>query len=300
MIHITIQPDTFTVDKKIVNQNPYILDKKVNHKLAMEQHKFVVDHLSRNVNYVLEKTKDYIPDIVFVANGGMSLPRLPEPVIILPWMKFDQRRNELPYLKEIYTDMNIKMIEFPGNKDAPYEGAAESKWFKNGEILVMGYGHRSTKESVRIMRSLLNDIYKSYGIPPPTVISFNLQTAFFYHLDIAMLELSPTECVVNKDSIKPKDIKRLAEHDITVHVLNCEDNFCLNAIVDGDNLLIHKMKNKVTKKALEEISGKKIIECDVSEFEKSGGSVRCMVLDIFDTVPVKRKRQNSSAPSSPK
>jgi hypothetical protein len=34
------------------------------------------------------------------------------------------------------------------------------------------------------------------------------------------------------------------------------------------------------KPTLEEITGLRIKELDMSEFEKSGGSVRCLVLDI--------------------
>jgi hypothetical protein len=50
----------------------------------------------------------------------------------------------------------------------------------------------------------------------------------------------------------------------------------------------------------EELTGKNVIECETSEFEKSGGSVRCMILDVYDPRFIKRKRHPSSAPSSPK
>jgi len=300
MYHITIRPDTFLVNERVVNQNPYIPSdyKKVNHKLALEQHKYAVDQLGRNVNYVLEKTKDFIPDIVFVANGGLSLPRLPESVVILPWMKFEQRRNELKYLKEIYDDLHIKTIEFPGNLHAPFEGAAEAKWFNNGELLIMAYGHRSTKETVKHMRTLLNNIYTSYGLEPPRVISFPLQSPEYYHLDIAMLEISQSECIIHKDAIKMKDLQRITKY-IDVNPIETDDKFCLNAICEGTDLITHKLKSK-TRKILETITGRNIIECDTSEFEKSGGSVRCMVLDIYDPRMIKRKRNNTSAPASPK
>jgi N-dimethylarginine dimethylaminohydrolase len=294
---------------KIRETGMYILDKKskkeldkVNKKLAMEQHKYIVKQLTRNVNYVVEKNGDCIPDIVFIANGGLSLPRLPEPVIVLPWMKFEQRRNELKYLTDIYDDLNIKMIQFPGNLHAPYEGVAESKWFNNGELLVMGYGYRSTKETVHKMRTLLNDIYTSYGVPPPRVISFHIQSFDYYHLDIAMLVISESECIIHKNAIRAKDIARLNQYISGIHVIDCDDKFCLNAVMDGENLLTHKLLHKSTKDTLESISGKNIIECDVSEFEKAGGSIRCMVLDIYDPLLIKRKRHgsSSSSPCSPK
>ena len=301
MFHITIRPDTFVIDKKLNSQNPYsIPNEKVNRKIALEQHKNITNQLSRNVNYVVKKSELYIPDIVFIANGGLSLPRLPESVVILPWMKFGQRRNEISYLKEIYEDLNIKTIDFPGSSHSPYEGAAESKWFNNGEVLVMGYGFRSSKETVHIMRTLLNTIYTSFGIEPPIIISFQLQSFKYYHLDIAMLELSQSECIIHKNAIKPKDILRLNHYLGTIHLIDTEDSFCLNSIVEGENLLTHKFKDTLVKKQLEEMSGKKIIECDTSEFEKAGGSVRCMVMDIFDLRLIKRKKRTPSSPSSPK
>ena len=301
--HITITPETYLVAEKYSHQNPYYGKKirKSNQKAALEQHRNVVSQLSKDYNYSISKSKDEIPDLVFAANGGMSLPRLPEPVIILPWMKYQQRRDELDYLKAIYADLKIKTIMFPGSLDAPYEGAAESKFFNNGSLLVMGYGWRCTKESVRRMRLLLNDVYMSYGVEPPHIISFKLNSFDYYHLDIAMLEVDHDTCIVQKSAIQPKDIIKLRKYIDNVHVIDDPDKFCLNSIVDGDNLITHTLSQQ-TRQMFEELTGKNIIECDTSEFEKSGGSVRSLVLDIYDPRLVKRKKHPTghSAPSSPK
>jgi N-dimethylarginine dimethylaminohydrolase len=55
----------------------------------------------------------------------------------------------------------------------------------------------------------------------------------------------------------------------------------LNAIVDGKRLLTHKLQEVGLKEKLEKITGKQIHEVETSEFEKSGGSVRCMVFDLY-------------------
>jgi N-dimethylarginine dimethylaminohydrolase len=57
---------------------------------------------------------------------------------------------------------------------------------------------------------------------------------------------------------------------------------CLNAVVDGFNLITHKINDSTMKSFLERITNRKIIEVDTSEFEKSGGSVRCMTLDKYE------------------
>lgn len=299
--HITISPTTYFVSEKYSHQNPYYgkTIRKSAQKAALEQHNNVVSQLSKDYNYSVGKPKEEIPDLVFIANGGMSLPRLPEPVIILPWMKYQQRRDELDYLKAIYADLKIRTIMFPGSLDAPYEGAAESKFFNNGSLLVMGYGWRSTKETVYRMRLLLNDIYTSYGVEPPHIISFKLNSFNYYHLDIAMLEVDHDTCIVQKGAIQAKDVTKLRKHIETVHVIDDPDKFCLNAVVDGKNLITHTL-SKETRAMFEELTGKNVIECETSEFEKSGGSVRCMILDVYDPRFIKRKKNPSSTPSSPK
>ena len=86
-----------------------------------------------------------------------------------------------------------------------------------------------------------------------------------------MLAISESECIIHKDAIKPKDLARLKLHLGSVHTLDCDDKFCLNAIIDGENIITHKLVHKETKDTLEAITGKSVIECDVSEFEKAGG-----------------------------
>jgi N-dimethylarginine dimethylaminohydrolase len=300
MYHITVRPDTYKITDKLVDQNPYIdADTKPIHKHALKQHKNLVSNLSHNINYVIKTSTD-IPDMTFIASAGLSLPRLPEQVVILPWMKYPQRRKELPFLKEIFDELQVKTVDFPGSTKAPFEGVAEAKWFDSGNLLVMGYGFRSTKESTTIMRKLLTEIYTAYGLTPPKVVSFQLQSFNHYHLDVSMLEIQPLTCIIHKDSIKPKDVQRLQNEGITVNLIETDDNFCLNSIIDGPNLLVHTLKNPDLKTYLEEITEKTVIEIDTSEFEKSGGSVRCLVFDMYDPRQIKKKQHSHSAPSSPR
>jgi N-dimethylarginine dimethylaminohydrolase len=52
-------------------------------------------------------------------------------------------------------------------------------------------------------------------------------------------------------------------------------------VVDGNRLITHSLTPDL-KAELESITKKKIHMVDTSEFEKSGGSVRCMTLDILN------------------
>jgi len=279
MLRICIRPTTFTITPIQDKQNPYIdIDMNVNMKKALKQHSDLVKAF-KNVDVFTVQPIDSIPDIVFTANGGLSLPRLNEPLIILPYMKYPQRQNELKYLKNIF---DYKTIDFPGSSDAPFEGQAELKWFHGGLKAVCGYGHRSTKKTFSIANKLFKKIYKEHNLPPPELLVIPLKSADYYHLDVAMLEFDDTKCIVHRNAFSMESIKKLKNFlgASNVFVIDTDDSFCLNAVVDGSTLVTHKL-TKELKKELEQITSKKIRMVDTSEFEKSGGSVRCMTLDIL-------------------
>jgi len=298
MYHITIKPETFGFTNDLVSQNPYgEKGTVIDHTKANKQHKHITSTLQNNLLFTINKTTDFVPDLVFISSAGLSLPRLPESVVILPNMKYEQRKRELKYIKELFQEAKIKTVEFPTEHE--FEGQAEAKWFNNGELLVVGYGFRMTKASVKTLRKLINEIYASYGVIPPQIISVHLKSFRFFHLDMAMLETSQTSALIQDDAISETDRIRLSKL-IELTLIDTEDPFCLNSVIDGDNLLTHVLKDDVLKDFLENATGKKVIELDTSEFEKSGGSVRCLVFDIFDPRLFKKKKHSHSNPSSPK
>lgn len=281
---ISISANTFEIIDTQIGQNPYASNLYINTKKAKEQHTNIEMAFSQmDVYKIFPKKGTCLPDIVFVANGGLSLPRLRNPLVILPWMKYQQRREELSYLKDIFHKMNVKTIQFPGNHDAPFEGQAELKWFCGGTKAIAGYGYRSTLKTFQILDSMLKKIYEENGLSAPKLLVLPIKSFDYYHLDIGMLEYADNKCIVHKDAFSPASIRKIQNFlgPSNVHILETTDHFSLNSVVDGDNLIIHKLKNDDLKNNLELITGKKIIQVDTSEFEKSGGSVRCMVLDIF-------------------
>jgi N-dimethylarginine dimethylaminohydrolase len=97
-----------------------------------------------------------------------------------------------------------------------------------------------------------------------------------------MLEFNDDSCIVHRKAFSEESIQKIRDFlgPSKVNLIDTADSMCLNAVVDGKNLVTHKLTDKAMKKVLEEITGLRIREVDVSEFEKSGGSVRCMTLDL--------------------
>jgi hypothetical protein len=283
MLRVCIKPTTFNILPIQDKQNKYIdITHTVNRKKVLDQHRQLEKTYKNCITYELENPYHSLPDIVFIANGGLCLPRLPKPLILLPSMKYKQRREELEYLKGIYKDLKLDTIEFPGDASCPFEGQAELKWFHGGTKAVCGYGHRSTKKTFTIADKLFHTLYKKHGLEPPELLVLPLKSEDYYHLDVGMLEFDDTKCIIHKKAFSADSTQRLKEFlgPENVYILDTPDSFCLNAVVDGKNLITHSL-TKTLKKQLEGITHKKIIEIDTSEFEKSGGSVRCMTFDVF-------------------
>ena len=269
-MRLLVSPSSFEIMPFQTGQNPYIHHQHIHSSKARAQHSRLAHSLSALV-YPLPQLP--CPDIVFMANAGLSLPRLQR--VLLPRMKFPQRQQELPYLKQMFKHLRIPTMDYPGTE--PFEGQAELKWFDGGRKAVCGYGYRSTKQTFVELDRLFGQLYKD----KPQLLVLKLVSADFYHLDVAMLEYD-NKCIVHQRAFSPSSIRKL-EHFLgkqNVTVLDTTDTFCLNAIVDGKRLITHKLKDPHLKTWLQDLTGRTVHEIDTSEFEKSGGSVRCMVLDV--------------------
>lgn len=281
-MHLCINPSTFEIMDSQDGQNPYIdVQHYVDKKTVKAQHRELLKALRSTGVPVAEyrlTSHPKLPDLVFVANGGIALPRLQSPLVLLPSMKFPQRQAELPYLVEMYKEIGIPTIPFP-TKDI-FEGQAELKWFFGGNLAVCGPGHRSTVKSFKALAKLFDYVYGLHGLDPPRLLITPLISADYYHLDVAMLEVNESTCIVHKRSISSASVAALRAAGLTVHVIDTKDSFCLNAVISNRVLITHKLTDLSLRKTLRSLTGCELIEVETTEFEKSGGSVRCMTLTV--------------------
>ena len=283
-MHLCINPSTFEILDFQEGQNPYVdIVYNTDHKKVKAQHRELLKALRSTgapvAEYRLTKHQTPLPDLVFVANGGIALPRLQGPLVLLPSMKYPQRQAELPYLIEMYKEIGIPTIPFL-TKDV-FEGQAELKWFFGGNLAVCGPGHRSTVKSFKVLEKFFDYVYGLHGMDPPRLLITPLISADYYHLDVAMLEVNETTCIVHKRSMTSKSVAALRAAGLTVHVIDTKDSFCLNAVISEGALVTHRLTEPGLAKTLKNLTGcHRLIEVDTSEFEKSGGSVRCMTLTV--------------------
>lgn len=270
---LSVTPKGYSIESSL-NVFTDVHQPRIDSTLAAEQHA----NLCRETQaIVLHAPSQKLPDLVFTANAGLWLPRLPERVVLLSNMKHASRARETPWLEEKLNALGIKTIRFP--KAHPYEGQGESVWFYEGKLLVVSYGYRSTAKTIPALQRMLNRVYAAYGVEPPFVLGAKMASPKFYHLDIAMTAVSHSACMVNRGAIA--NIETIKKY-IKVHEHTTTDDFMMNMIVLPHKIITHKLLFKKDKRfIMKHTHQRPLVEVDVSEFEKSGGSVRCMVLMLL-------------------
>ena len=284
MKRLLLCPYSYEIHDDQVGQNPFLKPgTQVDKVAAYKAHAELATTLKNSVFYhVHPPPAAAVTDLVFVANGGLSLRGLPEPIVLLPSMKYPQRQRELGFVKSVLDDLHVKTIPFPTNH--VFEGQAEAKWLHGGKLLICGAGTRATHESYKVLESILTSVYEAYGLPAPKLLVLTIISDEFFHLDSACFEFDDSKMVIQKRAFSPESVRDLkaALGPENVFVIDTPDAFELNAIVDGPNLITHKLVDARLQKQLAAITGRNIKMIDTTEFEKSGGSVRCLVLDLYE------------------
>jgi len=219
-----------------------------------------------------------LPDLVYSANAGLFLPRLPEPVVLVSKMAHAERARESPHVREVLKNIGVVPVDYTGA--APWEGQGECIWFLGGRLLVLGYGYRSTAATVPRLRAVLHRVYASYGVEPPAVLGLRLTSPKVYHLDIAMCKFGETKGLLRRGAVEGRHLRALERYGVTVTELDLSDPFALNMIVLGRTAVTHRHVDPRDREALRPFFSQ-LVEVDVSEFEKGGGSVQCLALRLF-------------------
>ena len=176
---LAADPHAFRITRDMVGQNQFI-GGQVDPVLAHVQH----TRLCRKLGCKVLLLREDLPDVVFLANAGLVLPRLPEKVIVMSRMKYPSRQKETEPLSNAFRMRGYITAAFPTS--AVFEGQGEALWFHGGHLLVVGYGFRASARTVTLLRRVLGHIYRSYGVVAPRVVGVPLETPRFYHLNVAM------------------------------------------------------------------------------------------------------------------
>lgn len=250
--------------------NPWMTDNLnlVDNQKAYEQWLTLVKilkSLGATVSQIIVDNPD-IPDIVFTANAGVIFNNK----VILSQFKHYQRQKEIPYFNnwfKTHLPINIcSILEY-------FEGAGDALIDNKNNIWV-GHGFRSTFNARFALQNIL---------PSLNLISLKLINPEFYHLDTCFCPLNSGHVLYYPEAICSADeIKIYEQYDGKMIKVSMSDavNFACNIVEWKNNLILNKCSAKLNYE-LEKI-GYNVIETDLSEFIKAGGSAKCLTLKLTD------------------
>lgn len=256
-------PTFFDIEYEI---NPW-MDKsnRVDPKEAARQWRLLyniyVNQLGWDVQ-LIEPVKG-LPDMVFTANGALVF----DGKVILPHFRYKQRQPETEKFRSWFEDAGYRHIYMPKNF---FEGEGDALIF-SGHMLFGGSPWRSSPEAHL-------EVGKVLGV---NAHPLELIDPRFYHLDTCLTIVSSDTVAIYPKAFSPKSLKKI--HEIVPNVIEASDEdaivYGLNAMANNGELIIIPDGAKGLIKKYEEL-GLKVHPVPMGEFQKSGGGVKCLTLEL--------------------
>jgi N-dimethylarginine dimethylaminohydrolase len=259
---ILCQPQYMTIRDVINETQKEFKDEGIHIKRALEQHREFVRTLEANgVEVILLPYHKKFPEQVFTRDIGFTLGQ----TIFVAKMAHDVRIGEEDVLKQWLDD-----------EEMSYYNLAEDR-IEGGDVIIdegtiyVGLSNRTHLQAVEHLQSLLNQ-YDVKAIP------FKER---YLHLDCVFNVISPEVALIYPTALTKEDINLFSSRYELIEVSE-EEQFTLgtNVLNIGNKKILSLPINKQVNQKLRD-RGFEVIEVDITEIIKSGGSFRCCTLPIL-------------------
>ena len=209
---------------------------------------------------IIEPVKG-LPDMVFTANGGMVL----KGKVILPRFKYPQRQPETQQFKKWFETTGYSKIFMPGHN---FEGEGDA--FAWHDMLFAGYPFRSDKRAHKEVADYLK-------LRPISIEQINPR---FYHLDTALTFIDDQTVAIYPAAFSDHSLATI--HKLVPKVIEATEEdamaYGLNAMTDGKSVILSDHPHNLIEQYQK--LGLKVFTAEMDEFQKSGGGVKCLTLDL--------------------
>ena len=242
---------------------------KVNSELAQQQWTNLHGIVSGLASVSLIEPVAGLPDMVFTANAGLIHGRENgEKKVIVSSFRHAERQPEALHYESFFASQGYRVLHL--KERTIFEGAGDGLFDSRGTLWV-GSGIRSHSHALDEIVDVLH----------VTAVGLELINPHWYHLDTAFCPLPDGQAIAYKKAFAEKSAAALdaafGENIIWVSDTDAR-NFACNAISIDQSVIMCKATAEL-KSALNQ-RGLEVIEADVSEFLKSGGSCKCLTLEI--------------------
>jgi N-dimethylarginine dimethylaminohydrolase len=272
--YVMVRPDHFRIDYSI---NPYMdPDRQPDQRLAMAQWVDLVSTIERlggTVEVVPQRAD--APDMVYAMNLGLGIVR-PDGAghVVVSHMRYAERRMET-LTAQPWFERSGRSTSYVG-RDGVGAHLEAGDVFAWGDALVAGYGPRTEELALKHLATDLGVRVRGVRITHPAM----------YHLDLAFCPLDERHALVAPGAFDAASASALLELVPEPLVLTDDEaltTFCANSIVVGRCVVMPAGTPARVKARLAEW-GFEVVEVDVSEFHKGGGSIRCLTNPVDVTL----------------
>jgi ornithine--oxo-acid transaminase len=240
---------------------------KVNKPLAERQWQHLRDTISQFANVVLIEPQFGLPDMVFTANSAIINHN--NNTALIAAFKHHQRHDESQHFQRWFSDAGFATVE---DYTVPHEGAGDCLVDRYGEYW-FGYGQRSHKGASEIIQQEMD---------VPFIHKLELVDPRWYHLDTAFCPLDNGYYMACRAAFSDGAWAYLLDViglDKLISISESDgEKFVCNAVSIGDRIVMPLCSTDL-RLQLNRL-GFDVYQCDMSEFLKSGGAAKCLVLEI--------------------
>ncbi len=236
------------------------LDNQPDLSLAAVQWQTLFSHVRKLAQVELLSPAAECPDMVFTANAGLLVS---ERAVLLSRFRHPERQPEEPHFRRWFEEHGFTVYLMP--PDCAFEGEGDILYA--GERYLAGYRRRTEICAHRIASEYLGH----------EVLSLELVSDRWYHLDTALFVLDGRTVVYYPGAFDTYANRVIDEHFDALHVVEEEAlRFACNSVVIGNTVLMPEGCPLITN--LLERRGYEVVSIPMSEFIKSGGACKCLVM----------------------
>ena len=258
-------PTYFDVEYSI---NPWMdPSRNVDHGLATEQWQEVKALLESHGDRIrLLEPAPGLADMTFAGDAGFVWGDF----FVPSNFRFEERRGEVTHYVRWFKERGFTINPIP--EEILFEGQGDIVF--GGHRAIAGHGSRSDPQALAQMRSLIPDV--------EFVASMEIVDDHYFHLAMALSFLDEHTVLCYPPAFTPASLAELERTIETVIRVSREDAdvyFACNNLVVGDSFIVDGATDGLRKDL--RAAGYDVVACPVSEFKKSGGSLRCLVLTFL-------------------
>jgi len=268
--YVMVRPDHFRVDYTI---NPYMdLTDQPDRQRAMAQWVDLVSTIERLGGHVeVVPQRADAPDMVYAMNLGLGVVR-PDRTgrlgghVVMSHMRYAERRIETESAGSWF-ERSGRSTSYVG-RDGVGAHLEAGDVFPWGDGLVAGFGPRTEELALKHLATELGVRVRGVRITHPSM----------YHLDLAFCPLDDRHALVAPgafDGPSAAVLLGLVPEPLVLTDEEALSTFCANSIVVGRTVV---MPAGAPQRVVAQLRAWdfEVVEVDVSEFHKGGGSIRCL------------------------